>query len=186
MGLRALDVCFAPSDRTAGGCRKCCTRRQKSWVLISLCDQVNLFSLSLSFPPCEQRGLNKRILRWEQETGIHWAGTQPRCSGGSSSQPVVSNILASWGSSQNRLDREPQGPASKGSGAPGIPWAPEGSCSGGKQVPLWLWGAWAPRAVQLSSTRVVNRSRRVGGAAVTLSHSLAPREGRGGRGRSRG
>lgn len=53
----------------------------------------------------------------------------------------------------------------KGAGAAGIPWAPEGSCSGGKQIPLWLWGTWAPWAVQLSSTRVVNRSRRVGGSS---------------------
>lgn len=55
--------------------------------------------------------------------------------------------------------------------APGIPWASEGSCSGGKQIPTVALRVMGPGAVQLSSTRVVNRSR-VGGAAGTLSHSL--------------
>lgn len=55
--------------------------------------------------------------------------------------------------------------------APGIPWASEGSCSGGKQIPTVALRVMGPGAVQLSSTRVVNHSR-VGGAAGTLSHSL--------------
>lgn len=62
--------------------------------------------------------------------------------------------------------------------APGIPWASEGSCSGGKQIPTVALRVMGPGAVQLSSTRVVNRSR-VGGAAGTLSHSLDTREVKG-------
>lgn len=60
-------------------------------------------------------------------------------------------------------------------GEPGIPWALKVPATEVKDSPVAL-GAWAPRAVQLSPTRVVNRSRRVGGAAGTLSHRLAPRE----------
>lgn len=55
--------------------------------------------------------------------------------------------------------------------ASGIPWASEGSCSGGKQTPTVALRVMGPGAVQLSSTRVVNHSR-VGGAAGTPSHSL--------------
>lgn len=109
LGFRILNASLLQTQQP--GIAKSCTRRQKSWVLISFCD--GQISLSLSFPPCDLRSLNKRILSWEQETGILLGCFLPFR--GDSHQPSVnSNILASCDSCQNRLCREPQGLGSKG------------------------------------------------------------------------
>lgn len=136
LGLRALRVCTA-HDLATRGCGKSCARRQKSWVLISSCDGANLLS-EPQLPSLRAEGL-------EQEDPE--LGARNRCSLGwplPFGEGVVSSphlTAKSWhpvasprtGSGQNLRAQDV-----KGVGAPGAPRAPEGSCSGGKQIPLWL------------------------------------------------
>lgn len=81
---------------------------------------ANLFSLSFIFSPCEPRARKRcSVGRPLVFLGISWHPMAP---------PRTGSACTPRPGTQRRL------------GASGIPWAPEGSCSGGKQAPLWLWG----------------------------------------------
>lgn len=135
LGLRALWT-PAPLHQTqpAWG-----TQRQRSWVRISLCDHGKLLSLSLSAPPCELRGLDKRIRSWSKKR-VFTGPTLAFQRGGSFQQ--YPGIL--WLLPEQALPATPRPRTQRGLGAPGMPWAPEGSCSGGKQIPPVALGGVGP------------------------------------------
>lgn len=180
-GLGALGAGAAPSDPTPGAAAgQTCTRGQEGWP------ETHCSGKPEPQLPREPRALSKRVLSWALEMGCPWPlrGQFPALLAALSWHPVAP---AGTGSAQAPGARK-RG-ASDTWPAPGLK-VPAGKAN---RFPRgWGGRGHGPSGSTLSSTRVVNRSRRVGGAAGTLSHSLAPRraeeaEGQGaGTGKSEG